>query len=723
MPDSATENDALNEHAAPGAPAAGPAAAPQALAERVLLWAVHGCLALVLLTPLVWAPDTFHSFTVGKAVWSRSAIAAAFALWALLALYRPRWRPPPTTILWALAAWLAVAALSAAMGVSPQRSLWSTYTRMEGLVDAAHWVAFFVVLVATLRCDRDWFRLLNASLCVGLGIALIAVARFHAPEAGPFGLLPELRYPRISATTANPTFLGAYLQAVALLAAGFLARSFLPAGGVGNGADTAEKSAGGAKSAMRERRQQRQQRERKERRGRRREPAIAPRRRSRLPERLFWLTALGGAVLGLALSGSMGALAGLGAGAGVAAALFARFGPSRRARRLGLGGLAALGVLGALLAAVLAVRSGPDGEVPPPAFDSILLERVTSTGRIGNTLGGRLRNWEAGVRAFAERPLLGWGTGNYFVGSGRHRERPGKREIPENPELPGADGINGSPEKPRKPTQIRDHAHNMVIEEAATKGLAGLTAYVLLWGATALAVLRGARAGDPRRQALAIFTGAALAGWFVQSQTLFYSPESWLQHMLLLAFAAHLASPGRSSTEPTVAHPPETLRRLAARSSPPLRAVAAAGALALAGGSFLASQAIHEGDAAIRRAEAEGPFLEEMERSMRAFGPLANGPRVILFNNVAANWPVVSAHHPELAGRLVDWTGREAAAALDTEPHSWVIHHALARMYRAMAETRPESAEAAERHFDASFRLAPNLDPMEAPVGDPARRR
>ena len=70
-------------------------------------------------------------------------------------------------MLFALLAGLAVAALSGALGVSPQRSLWSTYTRMEGLVDAAHWTAFAVVLMAMLRTARDWYRLLNANLCGG----------------------------------------------------------------------------------------------------------------------------------------------------------------------------------------------------------------------------------------------------------------------------------------------------------------------------------------------------------------------------------------------------------------------------------------------------------------------------------------------------------------------------------------------------------------------------
>ena len=530
-----------------------------ALPERVLLPAVHAGIALVLLTPLVWAPDTWHPFSVGKAVYSRSLIAVTFALWVLLALARPRFRPPPTAILAALLASLAVAGLSAAFGVSPQRSLWSTYTRMEGLVDTAHWVAFAVVLMATVRTARDWDRLLNANLCVGLAVAVAALARFHAPEAGPFGLPPEARYPRVGGTTANPTFLGAYLQAVALLAAGFLVRSFcaMPEGAEPAARPAPRQVAGRARDGRPSARGAGDAREAAGRaRGDRRrpppvrgpsEPSVWPARLFRRPAasvrltaspsepsvwpaRLFWVATALFAVYALALTGSMGALAGLGAGAGAAAALFARFGPSRRARRLGLAGLAVLGAGAAVLALVLAGRAGGSfgtgtgtgagTEATRPAFDSILLERVTSTERIGNTLGGRLRNWEAGLEAFAERPLLGWGTGNYFVASGRHLDpfRPGKR------------------------AEITDHAHNMIIEEAATKGLAGLVAYLLLWGVTAAAIVRRARAAEPREQALAIFAGAALAGWFVQSQTLFYAPSIWLQHMLLLAFAAHLGA-------------------------------------------------------------------------------------------------------------------------------------------------------------------------------------
>ena len=225
-----------------------------------------------------------------------------------------------------------------------------------------------------------------------------------------------------------------------------------------------------------------------------------------------------------------------------------------------------------MLALALGVRAAGSGgaEAYRPAFDNIMLERATSVERIGNTLGPRLRNWRSGLLAFAERPVLGWGTGNYFAGSARHVSA---RE---------------------QGNQVNDHAHNLPIEEAATKGGAGLAAYFLLWGFTGAAVLRRVRTAGPREQALAIFAGAALAGWFVQSQTLFYSPSTWLQHMLLLAFAIHLDAVERESDDGAGmparwGAPFATLRQLAARTtlsaqaSRAVRTALAMGAVALAG--------------------------------------------------------------------------------------------------------------------------------------------
>ena len=50
-----------------------------------------------------------------------------------------------------LGAGLAVALISAAFGVGPQKSLWSTYERMQGIVNAAHWAAFALVAASVGR--------------------------------------------------------------------------------------------------------------------------------------------------------------------------------------------------------------------------------------------------------------------------------------------------------------------------------------------------------------------------------------------------------------------------------------------------------------------------------------------------------------------------------------------------------------------------------------------
>ena len=683
--------------------------------ERLLLPPIRVGIALVLLTPLVTAPWTLYPFSVGKALWARVLIAVLFALWAALALMRPRWRPPPSALLWLLAAGLAASVISAVFGVGPQTSFWSTYTRMQGIVNAAHWAAFALVVASVARTPADWTRLLNANLAVGLAVAAFAIVRFAAPETPlPFPSR-EGHWPRIGASAGNPIFLGAYLQAVALLAAGFLVRSCCAA--VASDAAAASGAESGAARSARAAARSGKARSRKA--ARRRAEALAPAGDGWF-RRLFWAATGACAIAGLSLTGSLGALAGLMAGLGAACGLYALFGRARRARRLGLAGLGALATCALALALVLALRAG---EPPAPPADpgarpdparleqgarpelrggNVMVERATSAEWVGFTLGNRLRNWEAGLKAFAERPLLGWGPDNYFIASARHLSTPRGR------------------------AKVEDHAHNLFVEEAAGKGTVGLAAWLALWGLTALVALRAARRlEDARERALAVFAAAVLAGWFVQAQTAFYTAESWLQHMLLLAFLAHLEAKMLAGREPRASFRLAALdaaRARLARAAPGLRAAAGAAALGLAAASIASSAAIHAGATAMWRADHGRPFIAEIERAIGAFAPLANGPRIVLFNNLALNWKVLAEHQPREAARLLALADREAGAALASGPESWVLRHALARLYLKVAATRPDYAARAERHLARSRILAPNLDPMEAPLPPAAAR-
>ena len=643
---------------------------------------VRACLALVLLTPLAAMPEVLYAFTVGKAVYARSAIAAAFALWAVLAAARPAWRARPDILLALLGVTLAAGLVSAALGVSPQRSLWSGYPRMGGLVDAAHWLAFAVVLSAMLRTPAEWRRFLNLNLAVGFAAALVGIARFHVPEAAVPVWWPEPRYPRIAATFANPLFFGAHMQAVALLAAGFLARSLL-----------------GAPA-----------------------PAAA---------RLFWALTAACAVWALTLSGSMGAIAGLGAGAGGAALYFALSGPSAAARLSGRAVLGALILSAAVLAVMLVLDAGPRPghgasreaaetqaraapepretpglrtarPAPGDGFGGPLLDRLTSAARIGSTLGTRLDNWEAGLQAFTERPLLGWGPGNYLVAASRHDRAAGSTN------------------------RARDRAHNEAVERLVTGGLVGMLAWLALWGATFAAAWRGARwCTRPAEGTLAVFAGAALLGWLVQSLTSFYSPTTSMEHVLLLAFLAHAARAregdvGKEAAGGTASTAGPARRALG---PPAVRAALAVAAIGLCAGSLAASHAIHAGAAALFRAETSGPFMTELRRSIRAFGPLATHPRILLLENVAPNWHIVHGNAPARAFRLLAWAEAEEREALAAEPRNWQLLHALAKMYAAVAATSPEYATRARYWYERSRAAAPYQDPlMPAKPGGRGRR-
>ena len=214
----------------------------------------------------------------------------------------------------------------------------------------------------------------------------------------------------------------------------------------------------------------------------------------------------------------------------------------------------------------------------------------------------------------------------------------------------------------------------------------------------------------------------------MQSQTAFYTAESWLQHMLLLAFLAHLEAkmradrearagfrlPGRGALDAACA-------RLA-RIAPGLRAAAGAAALGLAGASIASSAAIHAGATAMWRADHGGPFIAEIERAIGAFEPARRRPphRAVQQPGAqlegarrapaAGGGAAARARRPRGGGRA-----RGRARKLGAAP----------RAGAALPEGRrhpPDYAARAERHLARSRILAPNLDPMEAPLPPAAAR-
>ena len=364
-----------------------------------------------------------------------------------------------------------------------------------------------------------------------------------------------------------------------------------------------------------------------------------------------------------------------------------------RAHGARLAAIAALGLLAGAAAVPAVLIFAPPANPSGAAFSNPLLQRMVRPGAVESTLALRLASWQAGLKGFAERPLLGWGPENYIAPFGRH-----------------AEGLGTT-------MNVHDHAHNKVIEEAATKGALGLLAYLALWAFAFRTIVVAAAASAARERTLALFVGGALAAYFAHSQALFITASSAVQFAVLMAFAAGLETAAPAGNGPRL--PP----RLAAALAAPLRrgwgrAVAVAAVLALGGAGLAANRAIYSAGAELYRAETSGQFMAHLENAVTRFEPLANFPRTVLFNNLAVNWEVLRRNQSAEALRLLAWADVEAGAAVAAEPANWQIHHALARMYRAAASTEPGYAGLARRHLERSLELAPNRD-----VFAPARPR
>ena len=637
--------------------------------DSALYYVIWTGIALILLTPFIVSPQTVFPFVVGKALYSRSLIEIVCVAWALLALFRPSYRPPRSRLLILLAIALGVAALAACLGVGVQRSLWSTYERMQGVVDQAHWLALAVVLVSVVRTAKDWRILLILNLVAAVTIALLAIGQHTGLDDA-----------RAIATLGNPIFLGTYLQVNVTIALGFLARSLIPAAGPSIASSIAPPSA----------------KKRRKRRGRT-NPTRQP-RRSYLSMRwlggCFWGAATLLSLWALTLSASRGAFLGLVVSLAFLAVLSLFLARARVVRVVAAGSVGLLGIAAILLLASLFTPYAVyDAPVSNP-----LVARLADF-KAQNTVRTRLAAWEAGARGFVEHPALGWGPENYIVVSGRY-----------------GTGLGAEME-------VHDHAHSKLVEELATKGLSGLLSHLAIWVFAFHIVVRAVRAMDPGERVPVLFVGAALMGYFVQSLTSPDTAVGSLQLTLLLAFVANLeavrtdlAPAARQETrvQSPISPPPGMLGRLAERHG--VRVLLAVGITILVGIGLLANHAAYSAAGATVRAirsmedpaSPPGQTRAYFEQAIADFKPLANFPRFALFHHVAERWRVLRARHRVEAARLLALVNVEAAVAVESEPENWRIHVALARLYAVIRITDPEYRDTARRYLDRSLELAPD---------------
>ena len=649
------------------------AADTRAHVDTALLIIAKVGLLLVLVMPLVVTRDTFFPFVVGKALYSRVLIEIAFAAWIVLAVRNASYRPVLSRLMIAFAVYLVVSLIASLAGVSPQRSIWSTYERMQGVVDLAHWVAFALVLTSMFRTRQDWRHVLNLSLLIGMVMALMGAAVMVGWELPVYDFLEAGQ--RIELTLGNPTYVGAYMLINALIGAGLFVDSFTDRTAGERGGSTA--------------------RRRRRRRTERRSVGTAS---NLLWWRVFWAVAVGLSLWMMLESSTRGAFVGLVGALAAAAVGYVLWG---RLRRLKI--VAAVMIVGIVSFGLFLVLGAETAAAQRLAERSYVVERFIQAGQGNDTsLKGRLASVSFGLRGFVEKPLLGWGPENYVVAWGRHYDA---EEVGD---------YRGPP---------FDQAHNKPIEELTTKGAVGLASYLTLWVLMLWTVSSRVRRLGADREVLTLVMGAAMVGYFAQNLFLFDTPTTVLQFVVLLGFAVSLdttydgmrkTSAGIGWTRSAAA----VLDRLRVRDlgtraarNPAVGWACAAVLAVLVGmtvymGNVRVYQAAIEANSAVVR---QGPTwsqrLDHFERSMDLFPPLANYPRQYMLTSLNSSWDALPS--AGVVARAMDMVDRAAVEIEASEPEWWAAYVNLAAVYQNAASLDPSYAEVARGYVETAEKLAP----------------
>ncbi|MDP7628601.1 MAG: O-antigen ligase family protein [SAR202 cluster bacterium] len=620
-------------------------------------------------TPLVvngppFLPHTFFPFVVGKALYSRTLIEIAFGLWIVLAIRSPEFRVPRSWLIAVLAIYLLVSLLASMTGVSLQRSLWSTYERMQGWVDLAHWLAFVLVVGSVFKSWSQWRLLLNVYLVAAFFIEVLGVGELLGVSLLSF-INPE---GKLHISLGNSTYVGAYHLVVVLIAGGLLVHSYwlrLEAKTKGQGRLMARRSS-----------------LRRKRRGKNKLNGAEDGDIPLLLMRVFWgLVVVLGVVMVLQ-SGTRGALIGLGSGVLVFAIGYVLWGSDQKLRNVCIGIVCLL--LGMTLLIGLTRHTAAFERV---AANIKALDRLSHISLTEGSFSHRLNSAEIGLKGWSQKPFLGWGPENFTIAYDK----------------------NGTGDVFVNQTQSFDQAHNKLVEELTTKGAIGLLSYMSIWVTMYWIFRRRARVQLQSRQIFTLFVGSALVGYFVQNLALFDTPGTVGQFMLLVGFALYLDTTSdedaavrselrRNIVERRTHYSPiwgwafrsESLaqdkQKLGNTESIPRFSfqVIAAAIFVVAIIFTLNIRAFNSSRTILGTMDPSKSWATRMdyfEKTVGTFPQLANYPRIQLFQLLAADWENLNDQDKQ---RAIQLTQEQSDIAFDQEPQEWRLYAHMAGLYQRM---------------------------------------
>ena len=166
--------------------------------EKIYLKIIEWGTYAILFTPLIFIKDYFFPFVSPKTIFFRIIVDIIFVAYLLLAVTNPRYRPKMSFLTIVISVFLAVLVLTSITGVNFERSFWSVFERMTGLLTFFHLFAFYLVLSSVFKERQQWEKILSVSILAGILVSFYA-------------LLSQDIITRGGGTLGNSSFFSAYI--------------------------------------------------------------------------------------------------------------------------------------------------------------------------------------------------------------------------------------------------------------------------------------------------------------------------------------------------------------------------------------------------------------------------------------------------------------------------------------------------------------------------------
>lgn len=187
-----------------------------ALSESTLVKVIKAGIYAALFLPLVVIPLFFFPYSTSRGFLFQIIVEVTFALYAVLAIRNPAYRPKRSLILFAFTAYIAALIASTIFGLDPYRSIFGNYERMWGVFQLSHFFLFFLICAGMFKTVAERKKLITVALGVGFLSAVAAAIQFFFTWASVGSM------PRATGLIGNPAFLAGHLLFPVFIALSFL---------------------------------------------------------------------------------------------------------------------------------------------------------------------------------------------------------------------------------------------------------------------------------------------------------------------------------------------------------------------------------------------------------------------------------------------------------------------------------------------------------------------